>query len=96
MVFFPVYFVDIQMSCFSCFRPRRKDVQNYDDDTGIRSAESSAYGTGKSNGKGSGKKDNYIVNGWILWCSIFLLFGYNWVCVELCNHVQKERGEQVY
>lgn len=43
MVSFPVYFVDIQMSCFSCFSPRRKDVQNYDDDTGIRSAESSGF-----------------------------------------------------
>lgn len=31
------------MSCFSCFSSRRKDVQNYDDDNGIRSADSAGF-----------------------------------------------------
>lgn len=31
------------MGCFPCLTPRRKDVENYDHNTGCRSVESSGF-----------------------------------------------------
>lgn len=58
-----IVWIYIQMGCFSCFSPHRKDVQDYDDDTAVRSAESSERGKGRDALRGRGKDNNVTRSG---------------------------------